>query len=119
MTLLDVVLGIAVLALSAAFVVSAFARGRLRARSGVALVGRFADVVVFLLLARLLQSWSVLTPWAWLVPVGLVAAGVAGAILRWPELSIWRPDRPRWRAIVALVLRAAIVVLVTVLVFWP
>lgn len=116
---IEVFVGLVVLVMSGSFLLSAASRGWGRARSRVELIGGLADSVVVLVLGNLLLPWGALSPWLWLMPVGLVAAGAVLAVLRWSSLPLWRPDRPRWPAIVGLAIRAVLLVLVVLLVVWP
>ncbi len=88
------------LALVAAFVIRAWkARGKLSARDRLALITSFVTAVTGFAVASLLINWVVVPVAIWLVAVGLLAGGVAGAVLRWPELAWFAGTKPIGRAI--------------------
>ena len=91
------------LALVAAFVVRAWkARGKLAARDRWALITGFVAAVTGFAIASLLINWVIVPVAIWLVAVGLLAGGVAGAVLRWPELSWFAGTKPIGRAIAVI-----------------
>jgi hypothetical protein len=65
------------------------AQGRLSGGDRWALLTGFAVATTACVTAPLLINWVVVPTVIWLIAVGLLSAGVAGAVLRWPELS-WR-----------------------------
>ncbi len=88
------------LGLVARFVVRAWKpQGRLSARDRCALITSFATATATFVLAALLINWVMVPTAIWLVAVALLAAGVVGAVLRWPELAWFTGTHPRWRAI--------------------
>ena len=117
--ILGLLVPVIVLVFTALFPIAAFARGKWGARSRVDLIGGGVDALVVLLIGRFILPWDLLTPWAWFIPVGIVAAGAAGLVLRWRSLPAWRPDRPRWRGIAVLVVRLVVLAAVLVLLLWP
>jgi hypothetical protein len=103
--------GILALAFTAAFAAAGLSRRKgFAARSRLDLVLSGVDAVAVLVFARALLPWSTLSPWLWLVPAALLAAGVAGCVLRWHELPAIRPDRPAWTAVVVAVASVAVAV---------
>ena len=72
--------------------------GRLVARDRWAILTDFARALAAFALAAMLIDWTVAPAALWLVAVALLAAGVAGAALRWPGLAWYAGTRPRWRA---------------------
>ncbi len=117
--IIGLLIPVIVLVFTALFPVAAFAGGKWGAKSRVDLVGSGLDALVVLIIGRFILPWTVLTPWAWFIPVALVAAGVAGLVLRWQALPTWRPERRRWGAIAVLVVRLAIVAVLLALLLWP
>jgi len=88
------------LALVGAFVVRAWkARGKLAARDRWALITGFVAAVTGFAIASLLIDWVVVPVAIWLVAVGLLAGGVVGAVLRWPELPWFAGTKPIRRTI--------------------
>ncbi|NIJ04644.1 hypothetical protein [Frigoribacterium faeni] len=110
-----VVVGLVVLVVTGSFAVSAWAdRAALRSRSRVDLLtGALASVVALVVLHQL-APWSSVPVALWLLPVLLVAAGVSGAVLRWPGLPWLRPGRSRRRVLVDAVLEVAVAAAVVV-----
>ena len=91
------------LALVAAFVIRAWKeRGMLAARDRWALITGFVAAVTGFALASLLINWAVVPVAIWLVAVGLLAGGVVGAVLRWPELSWYEGTKPLGRTIAVI-----------------
>ena len=91
------------LALVGVFVLRAWtARGTLAARDRWALITGFVAAVTGFAIASLLINWVVVPVAIWLVAVGLLAGGVVGAVLRWPELAWYEGTRPIWRAIAVI-----------------
>ena len=87
-------------ALVTAFVIRAWkTRGKLSARDRWALITGFAMALTGFAIASLLINWVVVPTAIWLVAVGLLAGGVAGAVLRWPELTWYVGTKPIGRAI--------------------
>jgi hypothetical protein len=78
------------IALVAGFAVRAWkAQGRLSGGDRWALLTSFAVATTACVTAPLLINWVKVPTVIWLIAVGLLSAGVAGAVLRWSELS-WR-----------------------------
>jgi hypothetical protein len=73
--------------------------GRLSARDRWALLSSFAAAVTAFAAAPLLINWVVVPTALWLVAVALLAGGVVGAVLRWPELAWFAGTRPVRRAV--------------------
>jgi hypothetical protein len=87
-------------ALVARFVIRGWkARGRLSAHDRWSLITSFAVAVTTFAIAPLLINWVVVPTPIWLIAVALLAGGVAGAVLRWPELAWFAGSRPLQRAI--------------------
>ena len=75
------------------------ADGRLSARDRWAVITSFAVALTTFVIAPLVINW-VIMPWAiWLIAVAMLAGGVVGAVLRWPELAWFAGRRPIRRAI--------------------
>ncbi len=105
------------LGLVVAFVIRAWkGRGKLAARDRWALITGFVAAVTGFAIASLLIDWVVVPVAVWLAAVGLLAGGVAGAVLRWPRLPWFAGTKPIGRAVAvtaslvicALVIGAAI-----------
>jgi hypothetical protein len=75
------------------------AHGRLSARDRWGLVTGFAAAATACVAAPRLIDWVVVPTGLWLAAVALLAAGVAGAALRWPELAWCAGARPVRRAV--------------------
>ena len=91
------------LALVVAFVVRAWkARGKLSARDRWALITSFVTAVTGFAIASLLVNWVVVPAAIWLVAVGLLAGGVVGAVLHWPELAWFAGTKPIGRTIAVI-----------------
>jgi len=91
------------LGLVVAFVIRAWkGRGKLAARDRWALITGFVAAVTGFAIASLLINWVVVSVAIWLVAVGLLAGGVVGAVLRWPELSWFDGTKPIGRAIAVI-----------------
>ena len=97
---MDIVAVTLFFALVARFVIRAWkAHGWLSGRDRWALITSFAVTSTTFVIAPLLINWVVMPTLLWLIAVGLLAGGVAGAALRWPELAWFSGTRPTWRAI--------------------
>jgi hypothetical protein len=82
------------------FVIRAWkAHGRLSGRDRWALISSFAVAATTFVVAPLLINWVIVPTLIWLIAVALLASGVVGAVLRWPELAWFSGARPTWRAI--------------------
>ena len=87
-------------ALVTAFVIRAWkAHGRLSGRDRWALITSFAVAATTFVVAPLLINWVMVPTLIWLVAVALLAGGVAGTALRWPELAWFSRTHPIPRAI--------------------
>ena len=115
---MEFITGFLALAFAAIFALSAVNRGKVwGAKSRLDLVLSGVDAVVVLFAARLLMPWSIVSPWLWMIPVAIVAAGVGFAVIRWSGLPVTRPDKSRrhaviWGAVHAAVLAALVFLLV-------
>ncbi len=88
------------LGLVARFVIRAWkADGRLSSRDRWALITSFAVALTTFVIAPLLINWVIVPTVIWLIAVALLAGGVVGAVLRWPELAWFSDMRPIRRAI--------------------
>ena len=88
------------LALIAAFVVRVWiGQSRLATRDRWALLTGFVRAVTAFAIGTLPLDVLVIPETAWLIGVGLLAGGVAGAVLRWPDLPWYAGMNPRRRAI--------------------
>lgn len=74
-------------------------KGRLSAPDRWALITSLAVAITVFAFARLLVNWVTLPTAVWFSAVVLLAAGVAGAVLRWPALAWLASKRPLWRAL--------------------
>jgi hypothetical protein len=84
---MDFLVFVVFFALVAAFVIRAWkARGKLCGRDRWALITGFITAITGFAIAALLINWTVIPVGIWLVAIGLLASGVVGAVLRWPEL---------------------------------
>ncbi|KQQ06266.1 MULTISPECIES: hypothetical protein [unclassified Rathayibacter] len=90
----------------AAWTAVRFALGTLRLRATLLdrdrlrVLTRGVEAVIVLFLVRSFADWTLLTIVPWLVLVAVVAAGAAGAVLRWPALPwLEDPARSRTRAL--------------------
>ena len=87
-------------ALGARFVIRAWkAQGFLSGRDRWSLITSFAVASTTFIVAPLLINWVMVPTAIWPVAVTLLSVGVAGAVLRWPELAWFSGARPTWRAI--------------------
>jgi hypothetical protein len=87
-------------ALVARFMIRAWkAQGRLSGRDRWALIASFVVAATTFVIAPLLINWVLVPTAIWLIAVGLLAGGVAGAALRWPELAWFSGTHPIRRAI--------------------
>lgn len=97
---MDILTVVIFIALVARFVVGAWKmQGRLSARDRWALVTSFAVAATTFAIAPPLINWVRVPTALWLIAVALLSSGVAGAVLRWPELAWFTGTRPLWRAI--------------------
>ena len=97
MDLLAVVLFVGLVAI---FVIRAWkAHGKLSARDRWTLVTSFAVAITSFAVAPLLINWVIVPTAIWLIAVALLAGGVVGAVLRWPELTWFSGTHPIRRAI--------------------
>ena len=87
-------------ALVGRFVMRAWkAQGRLSGRDRWSLIASFAVASTTFVVAPLLINWVIVPTAIWLLAVALLASGVAGAALRWPELAWFSGTHPTLRAI--------------------
>jgi len=101
--MMDIVTIVVFLALVAAFAVRAWkVHGKLSARDRWALITGFVTAVTGFAIASLLINWVVVPIAIWLVAVGLLALGVVGAVLRWPDLEWFAGTKPIGRAIAVI-----------------
>lgn len=85
-------------------------------RSRTAIATATLDAVLVLVLAHALIAWWAIPTPLWVVPVGLSAAGVVGAIIRWPDVSWMKPGRgARVGAILAVLHLAVVTALIVVI----
>jgi hypothetical protein len=75
------------------------ARGWLSARDRWTVITSFAVAATAFVVAPLLIDWVHVPTVLWLIAVALLAGGVVGALLRWPELAWFTGARPVRRAI--------------------
>src|SRR5690349_5189503 len=103
------------LALVARFVIRAWkAQGRLSGRDRWALITSFAVAATTFVVAPLLINWVMMPTLIWLIAVALLAGGVVGAALRWPDLAWFSSTRPLWRAISASATLVSCALIITV-----
>ena len=75
------------------------ADGRLSARDRWAVITSFAVALTTFVIAPLVISWVMMPRAIWLIAAAMLAGGVVGAVLRWPELAWFAGRRPIRRAI--------------------
>ena len=75
------------------------ADGRLSGRDRWALITSFAVALTTFVIASLVINWVLMPTVIWLIAVALLAGGVVGAVLRWPELAWFTGRRPIRRAV--------------------
>jgi cell division septal protein FtsQ len=81
-----------VLGLVARFMIQAWkAQGRLSARDRL-VISSFAVALTTFVITLLVINWVMVPTAIWLIAVAMLAGGVVGAVLRWPELA-WFPIR--------------------------
>ena len=86
--------------LVARFVTRAWkAHGRLSGRDRWALITSFAVALTTCVIASLVINWVLMPTVIWLIAVALLAGGVVGVVLRWPELAWFTGTHPIRRAI--------------------
>ena len=86
--------------LVARFVIRAWkGHGRLSGRDRWALITSFAVALTTFVVAPLVINWVLMPTVIWLIVVALLAGGVVGAALRWPELAWFTGSRPIRRAV--------------------
>ena len=106
------------IALVARFAVRAWkAQGRLAGGDRWALLTGFAVATTACVSAPLLINWVTVPPIIWLLAVGLLSGGVAGAVLRWPELAWFSGAHPIRRALRAgaTLVSCALIIVVAVI----
>ena len=87
-------------ALVAVFVIRAWkAHGKLSGRDRWSLITSFVVASTTFVIAPLLINWVMMPTPIWLIAVALLAGGVLGAVLRWPDLAWFSGTHPIWRAI--------------------
>ncbi len=97
---MTILVSIIFLVLIAAFVVRVWSGpGRLAARDRWALLTGFVTAVTAFAIVSLPLDVLVVPMAIWLIGVGLLAGGVIGAVLRWPELPWYGGTKPIRRAI--------------------
>ena len=108
--LVPLVIGALTVFAAGSFAVQTLVRsGALSAKTRIGVVTAFLDTVLALVLAHVLIPWSNVPTALWLIPVGLAAAGVAGAVLRWTALPFTHPDRSARRQIAFAAVHVAFV----------
>ncbi len=75
------------------------AQSRLLARDRWSLLTGFVTAVTAFAIVSLPLEEVVVPEVVWVVGVGLLAGGVLGAVLRWPDLTWYAGTKPRRRAI--------------------
>lgn len=86
--------------LVASFVFRAWkAQGWLAGRDRWSLITSFVAASTAFVVAPLLINWVLVPTLIWFAAVVLLAGGMAGAVLRWPELAWFSGTRPIRRAI--------------------
>ena len=85
---MDILTVVLFLALVARFVIRAWkAHGMLSGHDRWALITSFAVATTTFVIAPLLINWVIVPTLIWFTAVALLAGGVVGAVLRWPELA--------------------------------
>lgn len=86
-------------ALVALFVMRAWkVHGRLSAPDRWALITSFSVAITTFVIALFLINWVIVSIVFWYLAVILVAVGVVGAVLRWPDLAWYTSPHPLRRA---------------------
>ncbi len=73
--------------------------GRLSARDRWGLITSFAVASTTFVIAPLLINWVMAPTAIWFMAVALLAGGVVGAVLRWPELAWFAGAHPTRRSV--------------------
>ncbi len=74
------------------------ADGRLSGRDRWALITSFAVALTTFVIAPLVINWVLVPTAVWLIAVAMLAGGVVGAVLRWPESAWFAGTNPIRRA---------------------
>ena len=74
------------------------ADGRLSGRDRWALITSFAVALTTFVIASRVINWVLMPTLIWLIAVALLAGGVIGVVLRWPELAWFTGTHPIRRA---------------------
>jgi hypothetical protein len=115
---MDILAVVLFFAIVVRFVIRAWkAHGRLSARDRWSLITSLAVASTTFVVAPLLINWVMVPTAIWLVAVALLAGGVVGAALRWPELAWFSGTRPLRRAIrvVATLVSCTLIITVAVI----
>jgi hypothetical protein len=115
---MDIVAVALFIVLVALFVIRAWkAQGRLSGRDRWSLITSFVVASTTFVVAPLLINWVMVPTLIWLLAVVLLAGGVAGAALRWPELAWLSSTHPTSRAIRigAMLVGCALIITVAVI----
>jgi hypothetical protein len=99
---MDILAIVVFFTLVARFVIRAWkAHGRLSGRDRWALITSFVVASTTFVIAPLLINWVIVPTALWLTAVALLAGGVVGAVLRWPELA-WSTGTHRIRRAIGI-----------------
>ncbi|HEV7948436.1 MAG TPA: hypothetical protein VGP24_01590 [Glaciihabitans sp.] len=102
----------------AGLVVAAFRPTRwLKFTSRVGAITSVGDTVIVLIMVRLFVPWGAVPVALWLVPVVLVASGIAGVVLRYAALPTWPAGKPRWSIVVSAIVTGVLLLLALLLAF--
>lgn len=89
----------------------------LKFTSKVGVVTSIGDAISVLILVRLFMPWGAVPAALWLVPVVLMAAGIAGVVLRYSALPTWPEGKPRWPIVVSATVTGVLLTLALLLAF--
>lgn len=94
-------LGLIYPALFAAMTLTRAPKWRAKSRFDVLVTGISASVT--LVLVHEYFAWWIVPVALWLLPMGIFAAAVAGAVITWPSLRWARPGRTQRRTVLGLI----------------
>lgn len=107
-TVIAIVVGLVALVMVGSQVLRAWSRNRYAATNRYVLVSSTVDAVVMLALVRAVQPPPGLLSWVWVAAAGAVGLGIAGAVLRWPELGWTNPGSSARRGAVRAAIYAGV-----------
>lgn len=117
--LVPILVGVLVVVFVALLPLAVFGPARWRAKTRADLVLTGSLAVAGLVYGWAFGPWSTVTVIPWFVLVALTALGLAGLVVRWPELPLHKPGRSRTWAVVWMAANLAALVVIVALVVWP